>query len=319
MKKICVYGSITTDMMIQLDNLPALGKSVEGRDFVNRAGGKGANQAVAAAQLGANVELISVVGYDTLGTNSLEKIRRRGVGTRYVGRYPCKTSFTLLFENLRDEDNEPSMILFSESNQYLGIEHLERSYAALDNAGILMIQLSVPLEGVVAAAKRMKDKDGIVILDPSPAKDVPDELLKCVDVITPNEKELPALSGMLNACENNELRQEAAEKLLKRGVKCVVNKVGADGAYIIDKAGMRHSPAMDVHVVSTWGVGSVFNGGLAVGLARDKDIDESIRFAQAASALTIMNGGSQDAVPSYEDCMDLLNGRYEFGLNENDL
>lgn len=311
MEKICVYGSISIDMSMQVERFPKPGEALAGHDFEYRPGGKGANQAVAAARLGANVQLISTIGFDSMGANMLEKIRRCGVGTRYVGRFSARTNVTLIFEDMRDDAFEPSMIMFSESKKYLNLEHLERCYTAIDTSGILMLQLSPSLDGVVAAAQRMKAKNGLVILDPAPPKDIPDELMACVDILTPNERELAELSGMANANENNQTRMAAAKLFLDRGVKHVVIKAGAKGAYVVNEDGVKHVPTFDVHGFNTWGVGSIFNGGLAVGVARDMSMLEAVRFANAACSLTILRGGSQDAVPEYYECMDLLHGRYQ--------
>lgn len=311
MEKICVYGSITIDMSVQVNRFPKPGEELKGEDFVYRPGGKGANQAVSAAKLGANVQLISVVGFDAMGINMLEKIRRQGVGTRYVGRYPSKTNITMIFDSIRDAEGEPAMMLFSDSKKHLNAKHLERSFHAIDSSGILMLQLSSPMDGVLLAAQRMKKKQGLVILDPAPPIAIPDELLKCVDILTPNQKELAAASGIKNACENDEMRMKAAKKFLDHGVKYVINKAGENGAYIMEKDSIEHVPAFHVHSGNTWGVGSVFNSGLAVGLARGIPVQDAVRFANAACALTILNGGSQDGVPDYQECADLLNGRMQ--------
>ncbi len=311
MEKICVYGSISIDMSVQVERFPSPGEALSGHDFAYRPGGKGANQAVAAARLGANVQLISTIGYDSMGINMLEKIRRCGVGTRYVGRFPARTNVTLVFEDVRNDTFEPSMIMFSESKKYLNLEHLERCYLAIDTTGILMTQLSPSLDGVTAAAQRMKAKNGMVILDPAPPKDIPDDLISCVDILTPNQKELAIMSGMDNANENNQTRMAAAKIFMDRGVKHVVIKAGPEGAYIVNADGVKHVPTFDVNALNTWGVGSIFNSGLAVGLARDMSMEEAVRFANAACSLTILRGGSQDAVPEYYECMDLLHGRYQ--------
>lgn len=310
MKKICVYGSISADMTISIDQFPSLGENVVGSKYNIGPGGKGANQAVACAKLGANVQLISMIGYDEMGVNMMEKVRRCGVGVRYVGRFPIKTTLSIIAQG---ESGKQSMIFFSECNSKLTVAHLEKCYEAIDNAGILMLQLSVPIDGVVAAAKRMKENaGGVVILDPSPATPLEDEFLRQLDIITPNEKELAVLSGMSDVGSGDKARLAAAQSLIERGVACVVNKAGACGAYIVDQAGMRHIPPFDVQGQSTLGVGSAFNGGLAVGLARGMDIDAAVRFGCAASALTIANGGSQSAMPAYDECLDLINGRYSF-------
>lgn len=309
MKTICVYGSINADMILTMDELPLIGNNVVGNEYYMTAGGKGANQAAAAAKLGANVSLISMVGYDQLGRWLVERMRRLGVGVKFVGKNTMKTGINFI---VKDSKNNKSMMFFTESNSLLDEKYLQQCGDLIDNSQMLMLQLSVPISGIELAAKKMKQNNGIVILDPSPAKKLKADFLKNVDYITPNDEELMYLSG-IDDISKIESRYEAGKTLLAKGVGCVINKAGKDGAYIITKENIIQMPAFDIEVKDNVGVGSAFNGALAVSIALDKSIEDAVEFANAASAIMLLRGGTQDSMANYEECSEMIKGNFSLG------
>jgi ribokinase len=300
--KIVVVGSSNTDMVVKLPRLPLPGETVIGGRFSMAAGGKGANQAVAAARAGGEVAFISKVGRDFFGKQAVDGFKRDDLDTRFVGIAPGVSSgIALIFV---DEQGENSIGVASGSNNELEPADLERARDTIFAADILLIQLEIPLS-VVVAAVHMATEAGIrVILNPAPAQQLDPGLYKLISFITPNEIEAEVLTG-IRITELSSLVQ-ASESLLGRGVSAVVITLGARGAFIAQSDRRELIPAFEAHPVDTTAAGDVFNGALAVSLGEKRTLREAVRFANAAAALSVMKLGAQPSAPMRADIEALL-------------
>jgi ribokinase len=301
MAKIVVVGSSNTDMVVKTPHLPAPGETVLGGEFVMAAGGKGANQAVAAARLGAEVTFVARVGQDVFGEQALAGFEREGMITEYVTADPAAASGVALI--FVDETGENSIAVASGANAHLSPGDVRKARRAIETADVLLVQLETPVETVLAAA-RMAHQAGVrVILNPAPAPadPLPAELLACVDILTPNENELALLAGGPASVE------QAAGQVLGRGVGTVIVTLGARGALIATPDARLPVPSFPVEAVDTTAAGDAFNGGLAVALAEGKGLTEgkeltgAVRFANACGALATTRLGAQPSLPTRDE------------------
>lgn len=304
MKKICVTGSLNIDLTVNVPRFHQPGETIFGSDFKTYTGGKGGNQAVAAAKLGADVTMVGCLGDDS--SSEIYRKLLRSLNIRdLVDRMPGIPSGTALIEV--DNSGENRIIVISGANGHVSPKQIDRNWESIVSCDIVLMQLEIPLETVIYAAEKLHAAGKTVILDPAPASQLPDELLSQIDFITPNETELSILCGAKTETEAE--IAAAARSLLERGCRNVIAKMGARGAMLVNDSGSVMIPGFRIRAVDTTAAGDSFNAGFATALAEDKPIREAIRFANAAGALSTMASGAQSAMPTREEAEIFLAGQ----------
>jgi len=294
--RITVVGSLNTDLVIRAPHLPAPGETVAGGEFATFPGGKGANQAVAAARLGAQVAMVGCVGGDDFGRRLADGLHRDGVDVTHVCADEGSASGTALITV--DPGGQNTIVVAPGANWRLTPDDIARAEPLIKDSAVLLLQLEIPMDAVLTAA-RLASAHGVrVVLDPAPAPShpLPAELLRLVDVINPNETEARALTKV--AVTDEQAAGSAAAHLLTQGVRAVVIKLGARGAFVHDGRRTAMVPGIRVDAIDTTAAGDAFAGALAVGLAEGKDLIDAVHFANAAGALSVTRRGAQPSMPS---------------------
>ena len=288
---IAVLGSINMDLVIRVPRFPAPGETLTGRQAAIYAGGKGANQAVAAARLGADVRFFGKVGDDVFGDRLLTELAGNDVDVEAVERKgSCSSGLASIWVN---DAGENAIALAAGANSRVDVSYLEQHVDAIWSADILLLQLEVPMETIAELLRRLPKGGPTVILDPSPAHDLSHLPLARIDILTPNEHELRQISG-------KESVEEGAFQLLDRGAKNVVCTLGERGAVWMSADGaMAHYSAPEVQVVDTTAAGDAFNGALAWGL-QTNSLEDAISHAVVAGALAAAKPGAQMSLPDRE-------------------
>ena len=289
---IIVLGGINMDLVTLSDRFPEAGETVVGSRFVTYPGGKGANQAVAAARMGGRVMMVGRVGNDAFGPQLLEALAASGVDVSAVG--VSETSSGIAVIGI-DGSSQNRIVQVLGANDTCGGAERERIEGLLAEASTLMLQLETSIELSLEVARLAAEAGKRVILDPGPVRPVPEEFFRFCSVITPNETEAQALVGF--PVGDVDAAARAAEALLARGVGCAIVTLGEDGCYWATAEEGGHVSAMEVDAVDTVGAGDAFNGALAVALAEGKEIREAVAAATAAGALAVSKIGAQDAMP----------------------
>ncbi|MBW8012859.1 MAG: ribokinase [Chloroflexi bacterium] len=299
---IVVFGSINMDLVARTPRLPAPGETLIGHAFQTFPGGKGANQAVACARLSSLTWMVGRVGGDVFGDILIEELAAAGVNHTFVEVDPAVSSGVAIIAV--DDQAENNIIVIPGANGNVGRDDLPRLEKAMEGAKILLLQLEIPMDVVVAAAKLAKEKAVTVILDPAPAQELPDELYSYVDIITPNETEAAALVGL--SIKSVEDAEGVGQDLLIRGVNQVIVKMGGLGAHSVNSDGGKFYPAIPVDAVDTVAAGDAFNGALAVALSDGEPIEKAIRWGIAGGALAVTKEGAQPAMPERKELLALL-------------
>jgi ribokinase len=301
---ILIFGSINMDLVVRAPRFPNPGETITGSDFFHAPGGKGANQAVACARLGAEAQMIGRVGADVFSEALLENLQREGVGTSQVSvdrQHPSGVALITL-----DDRSENSIIVVPGANGALDEGDLARLGGALPSADLLLLQLEVPLQTVISAARSAHQRGVRVILDPAPAQPLPPELYQWVDILTPNESEAATLVGF--QVDDTADARRAAAVLLERGAREAIIKMGRRGALWKTPQEEQHFPSFHVQAVDTVAAGDAFNGALAVALAEGQPPREAVRWAMAAGALATTIEGAQPSMPDRRALEEMLSG-----------
>ncbi len=302
--KIVVVGSSNTDMILKLDRIPKPGETILGGEFVIAAGGKGANQAVAAAQAGGAVTLVARVGRDMFGEQAVAGFIRNRINVDHVQLDKFPSGVALIFVA---SDGENSIGVGSGANAKLSPADVKKAKAAFASATAVVMQLETPLETVQAAADLAHSNKALVILNPAPAQPLPDSLLKKISILTPNETEAELLTG--SKVSDDASCGKAADALLRKGVKTVIITLGSRGAFVATTKSKQYVPGFKVKPVDTTAAGDTFNGALAVALAEGMPMIDAVRFANAAAAISVTRIGAQPSAPKRKEIEILLNGK----------
>lgn len=290
---ITVLGSTNTDMVVKTANFPRPGETLIGGEFFMFSGGKGANQAVAAARMSGQVRFVSRVGDDVFGKRALEEFRKEGLDTTYVSMDADRASGTALI--LVNGEGENEIVVAPGSNGTLTEQEVHAAREAIEHTGILLMQLEVPLSAIMQAAKIAHAKKIPVILNPAPACQLPEELYPLLHLITPNETEAEILTGITVTDEPSQ--RAAAKALLTKGVKHVILTLGSKGVYYTDGGTEIRVPAPKVEVVDTTAAGDVFNGVLAGELSQGKGWEDAMTLAVKAASHSVTRMGAQASMP----------------------
>jgi ribokinase len=290
---IIVAGSSNTDMIVQVPRLPDPGETVLGAAFTTAAGGKGANQAVAAARCGGLVNYIGRVGKDDFGHKALAGLKKEGIGVDFTGLDESAPSgVALIFVN---DEGENSIAVASGANLNFSPDDVRAASGLFRAASVVLLQMEIPMETIESVVEHAQMNDVPVILNPAPMQPLSNSLLSRVSILTPNMNEASELADMeVNSVQSAE---EAGRKIIQRGAKIVVVTLGVQGSVIVTLAGATHVPAFDVSAVDATSAGDTFNGALAVALSEEMPLEEAVRFATAAAALSVKRLGAQPSIP----------------------
>jgi ribokinase len=300
--RIMVIGSSNTDMVVKLDRIPKPGETLLGENLVTAAGGKGANQAVAASRAGGAVTFVARVGRDALGEKALSGFAKEGINVNYIHQDKATPlGVALIFVGANGEN---SIAVAQGANAKLSLNDIRKAKSPLTHACVLVMQLETPLE-IVQAAAEIAVKAGVpVILNPAPARKLPNKLLERISFLTPNETEAELLTGIKVDSESG--AGKAADNLLAKGVKAVIITLGKRGALLACRGEKRFVPGFQVQAVDTTAAGDTFNGALAVALAEGNSGEQAVRFANAAAALSVTRIGAQTSAPSRKEIEKFL-------------
>ncbi len=290
---ITVIGSSNTDMVIKADHLPGPGETILGGSFFMNAGGKGANQAVAAARLGGNVNFICKTGEDIFGERSRQIFKDEGIDTSFLISDSAHPSGVALITV--DKNAENCIVVASGANAELNPSDLLHAREMIIQSSIVLMQLEIPVDTVSWVAAIANEKGILVVLNPAPACALPDKLLENISILTPNRTEAGMLSGI--RVHDMGSAKEAAQKIRDRGVKTIIMTLGSEGAVVLDRNIFTHVPAKIVRAVDTTAAGDTFNGALVVALSEGRDILEATAFACKAAAISVTRNGAQASIP----------------------
>jgi ribokinase len=301
--RIVVVGSCNTDLIIRSPELPRPGQTVLGGEFSILPGGKGANQAVAAARAGAQVTFVGNIGQDRFGDEALARLRREGIDTRYLVRSRSASGVALILVNQRGEN---LISVAGSSNDELSPAHIVQALPAIRRARCLVVQLETPLPAVRKAVE-IAGRYGVrVLLNPAPAIRLPKSLLRQIEILTPNEIELAALTARPPRGKGTRHLERAAGELVAAGVKHVLVTRGPEEVCWCSERGERWFAVPKVQAIDTVGAGDCFSGALASAIAEDKSMEESIRFAIAAAAISVTRRGAQPSMPTRREIVRSL-------------
>ena len=295
-KKILVIGSSNTDMTIKSPRLPAPGETILGGTFVMGPGGKGANQAVAASRLGGDVTFICKVGRDMFGENAVKGYQKEGIDTSHT-LYSDQASGTALI--LVDDSGENCIAVAPGANGDLSPADIDSVADVIKKADYLILQLEIPVESVLRAAKIAHEAGVYVILNPAPACKLPEEIFKYISLITPNQTESALMTGI--EVKDEASRTKAIESFHKMGVKDVIVTLGSKGSLVCQGNEQIMVEALIVKAVDATAAGDTFCGAVCVALSEGKTLEEAARFATKASALTVQKMGAQSSIPYITD------------------
>ena len=296
MKNICVIGSLNMDLVVNVDTMPKPGQTIIGSNFKEVPGGKGANQAVAMARLNGNVSMIGKVGEDGFGQTLINSLKNDKVDTTYIQTSKGATGVALITV---DKNAQNSIVVSPGANFEVKEDDIDNNIEAIKNSDIVVLQLETPLNTIKYALNKAKELNKYTILNPAPAVKLDDEIIKNVDLLTPNETELEIISGV--SIETEEDIQKAAQIMIEKGVKELIVTLGSKGSLYINKEKSMFKKAYKVEAVDTTAAGDSYTGALAVALSQDKNIEDAMDFASKVGALSVLKEGAQSSLPTLGD------------------
>ncbi|MCF7353463.1 ribokinase [Vibrio sp. CK2-1] len=305
MNKLIVLGSVNADHVLQVPSFPRPGETLMGRNYQVIPGGKGANQAVAAARLGADIGFIACVGSDSFGQNIIQSFAQDGINTDYVSSIPSTPTGVALIQV--SDEGENSICLSPEANNALDQERVSIFKDPIQHCDYLLLQLETPLDGIESAiklAKSSSNADIKVVLNPAPAKALPDSILNKIDIITPNETEAEVLTGIAVTDDNS--AQAAANNLHEKGISTVIITLGAKGVWLSENGKGKIIQGFKVKALDTTAAGDTFNGAFVTALLEGVDTVQAIYFAHAAAALSVTRFGAQTSIPTRQETDNFL-------------
>lgn len=297
LSRITVIGSSNTDMVIKTTKLPVPGETILGGNFFMNPGGKGANQAVAASRLGGKVSFIAKTGDDIFGKQAKQLFENEGVNTDYMFTDSENPSGVALITV--DSAAENCIVVAPGANSNLGKADIDQAREEILRSDIILMQLEIPLETVSYAANIAHGAGKKVILNPAPARGLPDDLLQKLYIITPNETEAELLTGI--KVSDMTTAEKAAKILHDKGVKIVIITLGSKGAFYFSGDGFKIVPAPKVEAIDTTAAGDVFNGALAVAISEGLELEKAVELANKAASISVTRLGAQSSAPYWKE------------------
>ncbi len=300
-KPVLVVGSLNMDLVARCEHLPQRGQTVFGQDFFTAAGSKGANQAVAAARLGAHVAMVGCVGRDQFGNELLAGLRRAGIDTASVVAVDRPTGTALITV---DAHGANTIVVISGANAACDTSLVDRGLSDTNGPGVMLLQHEIPEEANAHAIRAARDAGWFVILNPAPSRPMAPDLLPLIDLVVPNETEAAALTG--NPVTSRADAMLAARHLVGLGARAALITMGADGALYCDTSTALHCPAVAVRSIDTTAAGDAYIGALAAALAENRPLPDSLGFAAAAAALSVTRLGAQPSLGTRDEVADFI-------------
>ena len=305
MSKTCILGSLNMDIVLKVENMAKIGETIFAKKLTTVPGGKGANQAVASRRMGCEVYMIGKVGLDSNGDLLVNELARYGINTEYIFKDDKETTGTAII-NVNDEGNN-SIVVVAGANMSINIDEIKQSYSIIKDCDVLISQFETPSEMTIEAFNYAKSQGILTILNPAPAKKVDENLLKCTDIIIPNETEAYDITGIL--VEDLESAKKSAENFIKMGVHYVIITLGSKGAALITKEKAELIPAIKVNAIDTTAAGDSFIGAVASKLSIKELSYENLRkaivFGNKVSSLVVQRAGSQPSIPTQKEVIDI--------------
>jgi len=301
LRRITVVGSLNMDLVIKVKDMPQVGETILAASCEMIPGGKGANQAYTAGKLGGSVTMLGVVGKDDYGKRLCQSLAKAGVCIDHIKSTEDQGTGTAV--TMVNSEGNNSILVIQGANNTVDTAYIDEKMDVIAGSDIILLQLEIPLDTVIYTARKAREMNKTVILDPAPARrDLPDELLECVDLIKPNETELGILLGDNEAWKS---LQKSTESIKEKGVKNVLVTLGEGGAFLNDSNGNIHRfPSHTVRAVDTTAAGDSFIAAVALGLAKGYDLASSIRFANRVASIVVTRKGAQSSIPSLEEVRD---------------
>jgi len=310
--KICVVGASNTDLLTKVQRMPRLGETVIGTHFHIGFGGKGANQAVMAAKLGAGVTIVTKLGDDVFGRSTYENYMKQGIDTRYIF---WSEEFSGVAPILVDDEGNNVIVIVPGANWALTAKDVRKASKAIKEADAVICQLEVPLETSIEALKIAEEGGALTVFNPAPGRSLPEDIFGLCDVIVPNRVEAEAITGI--AIKTMADCKTAIKKLLDLGARTAIITLGEKGSIVGDEEGMTKVPSIHVKAIDSTGAGDAYIGTLAYCLSVKKPVRESVRIANVAAALSVTKIGTQLSFPSKEEAKEAY--RHVFNESLDDL
>lgn len=307
-KKVVVFGSFVVDLTGRTPHLPVPGETVMGSTFVMGPGGKGSNQAVAAHRAGADITLVTKVGKDVFGKVATDFYKKEGMDTSFVFEDDAKeTGCALILVDEKSAQNE--ILVISGASGNITAEDVEKSRELIESADILLLQLEINFDALFKVIEIAHAANVTIVLNTAPAASLPDEILKKVDIVTPNETEAQILTGVKIESEQDAIK--AAKAFMEKGVKQVVITLGSMGAFAMNEEKCELVERLNVNAIDTTGAGDAFNGGFVMALADGKDLFTALRYGNVTGALSVTKLGTAPSMPSREEIDALYEKVYQ--------